>query len=86
MDSRVVDLDRRKGTRDQGARPRLASRLEWLDDRTRSGPLALLDLVAGEGAGRAVVGRHDLLVGRVVGADLGDTRRLVGLEGEQTAA
>lgn len=86
MESRVVGLDRGKGIRDLGARPRLANRLGWLAGWTRSGPLALLHLVAGEGTSRAVVGRHDLLVGRVVGADLGDTRRLVGLEGEQAAA
>ena len=45
-----------------------------------------LDLVARKSARRAVVGRHDLLVGRVIGADLGDTRRLVGLEREQATA
>ena len=55
-------------------------RLETLACATR------LYLVARKSAGRAVVGRQGLLLGRVVGVDLGDTRGLLGPEREQAAA
>ena len=48
--------------------------------------MATEDLVAGEGASRAVVGGHDILLTRVVDADLGDARHLVGLEREESTA